>query len=121
MPFSFAAVADGLRALTGSLVPEPLCRPTHLYKNTANVDLKKLKKLIQDGKLVPCFLGAEEAQPTGSEEQRSHCAIVHKLLKKKKQDAGSRAWEQELEACPIWWPTRQMRDVCSSREAVQPD
>lgn len=37
-------------------VPKHLCKPTGLYESD-RVDLKRLRRLILDGRLVPCFPG----------------------------------------------------------------
>jgi hypothetical protein len=53
-----------LEELTSGGVPEPLCRPTKLYRNPATLDLRKLRTLIKQGKLVGCvfrFLPSDTA------------------------------------------------------------
>lgn len=99
-----------LSGLLGSLascfspsLPENLLRPTTLYRND-NIDLPKLRKLINEGKLVPIFVGAEEAVGS-TPEAKAYIPIVMKLLKKKKYDVSKLGdfFQQPdwLEPCPI--------------------
>jgi hypothetical protein len=80
-------------------VPEPLCKPTKLYRNN-QVDLRKLRVLIKQGKLVPCFPGSEASVP--DRENLSHHVVVSRLLKRKRQDIKNLSQQlAEWEECPI--------------------
>ena len=87
-------------ALTGrsSKIPEQYTRPS-LYGNSNvadRVDLKKLRRLIIEGKLAPCFPGCEE--PALAPELRTLKPLVQKLLRNKgcEEPLG-----EVLEECPI--------------------
>lgn len=58
----FAGLLTALgRACGGAPVPEAYCCPGAIYTKHEHVDLIKLRRLIQEGKLSPMFPGQEEA------------------------------------------------------------
>ncbi len=42
-------------------IPDEYTRPSGLYGGTDKLDLKRLKRFIQEGRLAPCFPGSDEA------------------------------------------------------------
>lgn len=101
-----------------SVVPEPLCRPTNLYKNE-NIDLRKLRRLIQCGSLSPCWKGLDEVQLLA--DHKGVQTIVYRLLKRKHYDlAGLQA--AEYEACPICflhYPLLNTSRCCGKRVCTE--
>ena len=56
-------------------VPERFTKPCGLY-NHRNIDGKKLKKLILEGKLAPCYPGVEEpGNQAGPADKLEECPI----------------------------------------------
>jgi hypothetical protein len=73
-----------LRCCCPPLVPEEYCRPGTLYSNPRverRVDLRKLYKLIQQGKLAPLFPGGEDVEQPHPEHE-AHLGIVQRVVKK---------------------------------------
>jgi hypothetical protein len=103
----------------GPLVPEQYCRPSGLYK-TDRVDLKKLKALVQEGQLVPCFPGTEEAA-TNPEYERAACVLLQILRKRKGVEVTDKlrgAVLKEGEACPVCfltYPALNTSGCCGKR------
>ncbi|KAL6756525.1 hypothetical protein V8C86DRAFT_68161 [Haematococcus lacustris] len=106
-------LADGLRPG----VPEHLCRPSGLYRNN-QIDLRKLRALIREGKLVPCFPGAEEAIVSRT-EQTAALPVVQRLLRRKKQCTSNLAealvdWEP-CAICFLHYPLLNTSRCCAKR------
>eukprot|EP00798_Chlamydomonas_sp_ICE-L_P018491 gene18491-24989_t len=82
----------------GPKIPDQYSRPSlyGLSNRSEKIDLKKLKRLIHEGKLVPCFPGAEE--PQAGPEINSQRALVRKILRSKGVED---TLGDTLEECPI--------------------
>ena len=85
MPTSWLACIVGLKdRLVGPSIDEKWLKPSSTYRNLEAIDLRKLRRLVINGSLVPCFTGGQDA--VGSPDQAAIDALCYKLLKMKKLD-----------------------------------
>ncbi|GAX81168.1 hypothetical protein CEUSTIGMA_g8601.t1 [Chlamydomonas eustigma] len=98
-------------------VPEQYTKPSGLYGGEDKLDLKKLKRCIQEGKLAPCFPGCEE--PAFTDEYKVLVLpIVRKLLKAR----GQQSSQERLEECPICmmhYPLMNTSTCCGKRVCTE--
>jgi hypothetical protein len=80
-----------------SHVPDRYLKPAG-QRCSELVDLRKLRGLILDGKLVPCFPGADGPASAGSEEPR---AVTARLLRRKGQNVQSGDLSQLEGGCQL--------------------
>lgn len=121
----FACFGGLALKLTSPRIPEAFLKPQGLYQSE-RLDTRKLKRLILDGKLAPCFPGHEE--PVPSSELNNIQPIVHKLLKRKGQQSGVEFAEVapdtplQLEECPICflhYPLLNTSKCCGKRVCTE--
>eukprot|EP00798_Chlamydomonas_sp_ICE-L_P030042 gene30042-35016_t len=109
--FMFACFAGLLSR--GSKIPEEYSRPNLYGAANDKVDLKRLKRLIQEGSLVPCFPGAEE--PTQLPEMKAQRALVLKILRVKKAEEPLGDGLEECPICFLHYPVLNTSRCCAKR------
>ncbi|KAL6746802.1 hypothetical protein V8C86DRAFT_1440788 [Haematococcus lacustris] len=116
--FSIGRIVSWLADIIQPDIPDSLCEPRGLYRLKENVNLRKLRGLIRNGTLVPCFPGAEEATVSDLEQQNV-LPIVERLLKRKKQCVHNLAevlaeWES-CAICFLHYPLLNTSRCCAKR------
>ncbi|MEW5319526.1 MAG: hypothetical protein WDW38_010671 [Sanguina aurantia] len=73
--------ATSRKSSTVGKVPEQYLKPQGLYASSDRIDLKKLRKLIVDGRLVPCYPGLEDNAASCDEvEECPICFLGYPVL-----------------------------------------